>query len=662
MIIEHVCFYPGDFAPPTRFHMDTLFWLMTRNEVGHVNIVIGKDPSNNITQDQKAKLWELLLKSSMAPKASIIKSKDTGPMGEIYNIFSKKPDMAGYIALDESTARNKELQKKLHKFSNYGFQLVPSQFKKSSAAMVKAIQENNKEVIKQLLPEDFHDNLVDAYIDILKVPANDPEAPEEKSSLLNYKQQYNEMFSDGFWNSVFQPIAEDIDVINEAISDSAKKKAIEKFKKERPEATEDNIKYYVDKFSNKQGASVIKQKDIFQYTFDDLEKLIDANFPSTTDPVDDGEEVDFSGSEDVVYNENGLLILLGDLKEKCIRYGRGESWCISQPGTRNMFFSYRMRLNEPVFYFVFDEDKPKEDKYSKIVIYIDANGEYHVADKDNKGDKKMTWSEIEQIQPKLKGLQKLFKHIPLTAQEKKDYERFSKNISDEEYYKLTFDEKEKYIKINQKLSGKQIKETPKELIALYAVTTIGENLPKDIEKQLSPSDQKKLRDNRLISGDLVALGMIKNLDHLSENEKLEAIKKNGFAIALMTDPSEELQLAAVEKDYETLRLIENPTEKVKLTAVKKDGFAIQFIKTGKSEEVKLAAVTRSPRLIANFKNPSEEMQLAVIKRDINVIRNIENPTEKVQLFVIEEDPRYIEDIKNPTEKVKKLAKELLNKQ
>jgi phosphopantetheine adenylyltransferase len=66
MIIEHVCFYPGDFAPPTRFHMDTLFWLMTRNEVGHVNIVIGKDPSNNITQDQKAKLWELLLKSSMA--------------------------------------------------------------------------------------------------------------------------------------------------------------------------------------------------------------------------------------------------------------------------------------------------------------------------------------------------------------------------------------------------------------------------------------------------------------------------------------------------------------------------------------------------------------------------------------------------------------------
>jgi hypothetical protein len=498
MIIEHVCFYPGDFAPPSRFHMDTLFWLMTRNEVGHVNIVIGKDPSNNITQDQKAKLWELLLKSSMAPKASIIKYKDTGPMGEIYNIFSKKPDMAGYIALDESTARNKELQKKLHKFSNYGFQLVPSQFKKSSAAMVKAIQENNKEVIKQLLPEDFHDNMVDAYIDILKVPANDPEAPEEKSSLLNYKQQYNEMFSDGFWNSVFQPIAEDIDVINEAISDSAKKKAIEKFKKERPEATEDNIKYYVDKFSNKQGASVIKQKDIFQYTFDDLEKLIDANFPSTTDPVDDGEEVDFSGSEDVVYNQNGLLILLGDLKEKCIRYGRGESWCISQSGTRNMFYSYRMRMNEPVFYFVFDEDKPKEDKYSKIVIYIDKSGNYHVADKNNEGDTEMTWTEIEKIQPKLKGLQKLFKHIPLTAEEKKDYERFKNRISDEEYSKLTFDEKEKYIKFGNDLSKEQIKNTPKELISLYAVTSTGINITKDIAQQLSPSDRDKMYINLVI--------------------------------------------------------------------------------------------------------------------------------------------------------------------
>ena len=52
-----------------------------------------------------------------------------------------------------------------------------------------------------------------------------------------------------------------------------------------------------------------------------------------------------------------------------------------------MFFSYRMRLDEPVFYFVLDEDKPKNDIYHAIVIYINRRGDYYVATSNNPGDK-----------------------------------------------------------------------------------------------------------------------------------------------------------------------------------------------------------------------------------------------------------------------------------
>lgn len=209
MVFEHTCFYPGKFSPPTKFHLNTLFWLLTRPEVGHVNIVIGKDEPGELPQEQKVKIWELLLKSSMAPKASIIKSNETGPLGEIYEIFSKKPDMPGHIALDEKSARNKKLQKRLSKFPNYSFQLTPSKFDNSSAAMMKAVTNDDKAAVKELLPDDFSDSMVEAYMDILKVQP-DMEAPEDKSTLINYQQQYNEMFNDGFWNSVFQPIVEDI--------------------------------------------------------------------------------------------------------------------------------------------------------------------------------------------------------------------------------------------------------------------------------------------------------------------------------------------------------------------------------------------------------------------------------------------------------------------
>lgn len=287
-----------------------------------------------------------------------------------------------------------------------------------------------------------------------------------------------------------------LEILSEAISDSAKKKAKEKFKNQDPNLTDEQIDYYINIFSEKQSSPKFVKKDIMQYKFDELEKIIDANFPRKEERGN-SDEVDFKGSQDVVYNKNGLLVLLGDTKPKCIRYGKGYSYCISRTDASNMFFSYRMRLNEPAFYFIFDEDKPKTDIWHAMVVYINKDGQYSVASSKNTGDENMSWDEIVKIQPKLKNVKSLIKHIPLSSQERDDYNKYGKKVSDDTYKNFTYDEKEKYIGFSHDLSLEQIKDTPKPLLSKYAVTTTGENITPEIEKTLPSADRKKLKDNRI---------------------------------------------------------------------------------------------------------------------------------------------------------------------
>lgn len=205
---QHPCYYPGEFAPPTKMHLNALYWLLNKPEVSHVNIVIGKD-NGPITQEQKAKMWEILLKSSFSPQATIVKSKENGPLSEVYSIFEEKPQRPAYIALDEKSARNKKLQKKFNKFPYYGMQLIPSQFYKSSAALHQAAQNNDIEGVKQELPDDFSDAQVNEYMSILNQKVEDAPLVDKSPLLKDYKQQYQEMFSDGFWKSVFQPMSQE---------------------------------------------------------------------------------------------------------------------------------------------------------------------------------------------------------------------------------------------------------------------------------------------------------------------------------------------------------------------------------------------------------------------------------------------------------------------
>jgi len=74
--------------------------------------------------------------------------------------------------------------------------------------------------------------------------------------------------------------------------------------------------------------------------------------------------------------------------------------------------------------------------------------------------------------------------------------------------------------------------------------------------------------------------------------QLEAVRKNGYAIEYIKNPSEEMQLEAVRKNGYAIDYIKNPSEKVQLEAVRENGCAIKYIKNP-SEKVQLEAVRKN---------------------------------------------------------------------
>lgn len=237
------------------------------------------------------------------------------------------------------------------------------------------------------------------------------------------------------------------------LTDRTKQRMRDKFKQENSNLTDAQINYYLDRWDRYANAFEPQYKDITRLSFAQVERLID-DAETASNLKGQGERKTFDPNDDMIYNRNNLKIIKGDLREKCIQYGQGYTWCISRADASNMFFTYRMRLDEPMFYFVFDLDKPRDDEWHAVVIYIDNQGTYRVATATNPGDKQMTWDEIVRYQPKLQGLQKLFVHQPLTSQERSDYEKYGRLASLEQYNQFSLKEKYKYIQFGHDLTSK----------------------------------------------------------------------------------------------------------------------------------------------------------------------------------------------------------------
>ena len=171
-----------------------------------------------------------------------------------------------------------------------------------------------------------------------------------------------------------------------------------------------------------------------------------------------------------LFEKNGLEVYYADTPRACIKY-KGNvdySWCIARADSSNMFYTYRFRDNQPAFYFVKDVEETKKEfssnekfngkfknKWHFFVIQvlkdakIDNTNEksYIVTSAINDGETQVSWSEIVNIQPKLKGLQNEFLPKPLSSEEKAKVDKYKDGITSQEFATLPYEEKERFLDI-----------------------------------------------------------------------------------------------------------------------------------------------------------------------------------------------------------------------
>jgi hypothetical protein len=129
---------------------------------------------------------------------------------------------------------------------------------------------------------------------------------------------------------------------------------------------------------------------------------------------------------DIMFEDDNILILKGSSKAKCITYGQGYSWCISQTQL-NYYNTYRINHGGTI-YFVLNKKSPKDDVERVCVILRYSGDKYGIADKTNSGQRSGGpdvagdgFGYVESQLPWLRGMGQYFPENPVTQSEK-DYE------------------------------------------------------------------------------------------------------------------------------------------------------------------------------------------------------------------------------------------------
>ena len=149
--------------------------------------------------------------------------------------------------------------------------------------------------------------------------------------------------------------------------------------------------------------------------------------------------IDKPHDEDIVFEDDKIIIMKAPTKAKCITYGYGESWCISQTDI-NYYVTYRIK-NGATIYFVYQKNLSDTDNEKKLVVLYYRNlpegGEgYGLADRSNSGgrsggpDVAMSWSALESEIPNLRGKKNYFEYRHVSDSEKKYEEMLNNEITE----------------------------------------------------------------------------------------------------------------------------------------------------------------------------------------------------------------------------------------
>ena len=127
-------------------------------------------------------------------------------------------------------------------------------------------------------------------------------------------------------------------------------------------------------------------------------------------------ELEGQDKENIIENNNEILILRGDDEHKCVKYGKGYSFCISRPRGGNTYGPYRTS-KASTFYFIFFKNIPKSDPKHIMVLDRTQHGwEWTFAD-NNTQEIKGGWNELIENFPVLSKYENELVNKPMTPEE-----------------------------------------------------------------------------------------------------------------------------------------------------------------------------------------------------------------------------------------------------
>jgi hypothetical protein len=352
----------------------------------------------------------------------------------------------------------------------------------------------------------------------------------------------------------------------EALLNEDYRTSVERFVRENPAAGREIVQRYVDEFKKivgkkyKQiadplaGVSVPPQNrtNIDAYpNFHELESVVDyvkGQVDVSGEMKLDSPDVEVAAPP--VYEDDKMVVYRANSPRACIAY-RGSvpySWCISRNDSQNMYHAYRFKDHEPEFYFVKNKDKTRReleswnlaktvfsgkfrDPWHFFVVQVSKNKrndpesnskDFILTSANNDGDLIVTWKDVLDKEPLLAPLHRLFEPRPLEGDEKEQYDRLVKGVGDEEFARMTYAEKSRFLDIypnmERPLSDAQWKLLPADLKNKYLGFGVGLS---EGQYESLKNDRKAMARYREISE-----RKIKNLASSKEPDKFKHVKSS----------------------------------------------------------------------------------------------------------------------------------------
>ena len=255
---------------------------------------------------------------------------------------------------------------------------------------------------------------------------------------------------------------------------------------------EDDYKNYLKFFPN---VKLNQFNSYIDWTEKVHAKRDEASYQSRNKEIGDI-DVEGQDKENVLADDEDVLILKGDDEHKCVRYGKGYSFCISRPFGGNMYGNYRLS-KASTFYFIYFKKIPKENERHIMVLDRTQDGWEWTFGKNDTRVIEGGWDEIIKTFPVLAKYESLFVNKPLNDEEinyQKQLNRFVNKPSLEEFNQFTYEQKADVLKFGMLIPLDVFKSLDKYLRNEWI--SVGPKMNDDIYKLLKENEIKRFEEVR----------------------------------------------------------------------------------------------------------------------------------------------------------------------